>query len=233
MGDILLEYMKKFRENQNVPEGKKEPGPVITISRETGCGANEIAAELVRLLNERAKKAGKTTKWQWIDRQILEKSAEQLNLDPAKITKVLTDHDRGSLDQIVEALSGHYHKSDLKIRKTLHDVIQQFAEQGYVVIIGRGGAAVSHHIRKSVHVRLEAPLEYRTEAFRKKYSYSFEFARDFIKKTDAERDEFNNRVAGERAYNLLYDCILYRNRFSTSEIVDIILKMAELRGILF
>lgn len=233
MADILLEYMlNRFRENQNIPVERKEAGPVITISRETGCGANEIAEALVHRLNEVAENAGKKAGWRWIDRQILEKSAEELNLDPTRIHKVLTDHERGTVDQIVEALSGHTHKSDIKIRKTLLDIIRQFAEQGNVVIIGRGGATISHDIVKSLHIRFEAPLLWRTEAFMKKFTYSREFAKEFIKKTDAERDLFNNKLTGEKSFNLLYDCIINRSRFTTAEIIEIVMKMATLKGIL-
>ena len=232
MKDTLLEYMlNRYTERPNAPSAKVEPGPVITLSRETGCGAAEIAEALVHRLNALPEQGTVKEKWGWIDRQILEKSAEELHLDPSQINKVFSDRERGTVDQIVEALSGHYHKSDSKIRKTLQEVIRQFAEKGYVVIVGRGGATVSHDIKRSLHIRLEAPLEWRIEAFARKYTSSLDFSRKFIIRRDIERDEFNNRVTGEKTLNLLYDCVINRSRFTVDEIVELVFRMASFKGI--
>jgi len=119
MENRLFEYMNRRIGGGFIPAGQiKEAGPVITISRQTGCGASHIAWALCEELNTKKNlpsvKTDGAGKWSFINREILQKSAEQLNLDPSTLKHVIDDKDRGIMDQIVDALSTHSHKSDRK-----------------------------------------------------------------------------------------------------------------------
>jgi cytidylate kinase len=232
MENLLYEYMsKRFGVEHEFHEPPKGFGPVITISRQAGCGASKLAHDICQLMNAAKHPSAKPGTWQFINHEILEKSAEKLELDPSKLHRVITDKERGIMDQIVEALSSHKHKSDQKIMKTLQEVIRQFAEQGNVVIVGRGGAAVSQHISRSLHVRLEAPLEWRQEMVMKKLEYSREYAKEYIKKLDEQREMYVNKMLQSSKEYSLYDVILNPSRFSDKELVEIILNMAAVKGI--
>jgi cytidylate kinase len=232
MENLLYEYMsKRFGAEHEHHESTKGFGPVITISRQAGCGASKLAYDICQLFNSLTPATGKSKPWHFINHEILEKSAEKLDLDPGKLDRLITDKERGIMDQIVEALSSHTHKSDQKIMKTVQEVIRQFAEQGNVVIVGRGGAMVSQHITRSLHIRLEAPVEWRMEAVVKKLEYSREYAREYIRKIDEQREMYVQRMLqGSRPYSL-YDITLNPGRFTEKQLVEIIAHMAAVKGV--
>jgi cytidylate kinase len=232
MENLLYEYMsKRFNAELEYRQKPTDLGPVITISRQAGCGASKLAHDICQVMNTGNQQAGKPGLWRFINHEILEESASQLNLDPAKLNRVITDSERGMMDQIVEALSSHSHKSDKKIMKTLQDVIRQFAEQGYVVIVGRGGAVLGQDIAHSLHVRLEAPIEWRVDSVMKKLEYSRQYSMEYIKKMDEQRAMYVKKMAEGSKNHSLYDVILDPSRFNNSQMVDIICKMAMVRGI--
>jgi cytidylate kinase len=216
-----------------IPSGHvKEAGPVITISRQTGCGASRIAWTVCQELSKRKTSAKNGGKWNMISREILQKSAEELNLDPLALKHVISDKDRGIMDQIVEALSSHYHKSDTKIFKTIQDVIQQFGANGNVVIVGRGGASFCAGIKRSLHVRLEAPEAWRIESIAKRLDFSKAYATEYVRKTDIERELLVTRFFGHKPDNSVYDIEINRSRFSEQEIVEAIVQLASIKGLI-
>lgn len=232
MENLLYEYMsQRFLSGRDLSGMPSDFGPVITISRQAGCGASKLAHELCKRFSADTRMSGLQEPWQFINHEILEKSAEKLNLEPGKLDRVITDKERGIMDQIVEALSSHSHKSDQKIMKTMQEVIRQIAEQGRVIIVGRGGAVVSQHIRRALHLRLEAPLEWRMEQVVKKLEYSREYAREYILKLDEQREMYVKKMAQGSENHYLYHAILNPSRYSESEILDLIMNMAALKNI--
>lgn len=232
MNDLLFEYMN--RRVSGDPLLNLKPiafGPVITISRQTGCGAESIAHELCVELNKQKLLGNKHNEWKYISKEILQRTAEELNLDPNFLHHVIADKNRGIMDQIVEALSTHAHKSDQKILKTIQAVIRQFACKGNAVIIGRGGARICSDIRRSVHIRLEAPEEWRIDALAKKMDFSKDFAAEYVRSHDAQRELFKTKVYGKSLSNLLYDVVINRSRFTEKEIVEIIIQLGKTKGI--
>jgi len=233
MENRLFEYMNRRVGGDFIPSGtQKEAGPVITISRQTGCGASRIGWGICEELNKRNLLLKSTGKWNLVSREILLKSAEELHLDPLSLKHVISDKDRGIMDQIVEALSTHFHKSDQKILKTIQEVIRQFGANGNVVIIGRGGASFCSSIKRSLHVRLEAPVEWRIEAIAKRLDFSKSFATDYVRKHDIERELLVTKFLGKKPDNSVYDIEFNRSRFSDKEIVDSIIQLAIIKGLI-
>ena len=115
--------------------------------------------------------------------------------------------------------------------KTVREVIGQFAEQGNVVIVGRGGAVVSQHIARSLHIRLEAPLEWRIEQVVRKLEYSRAYATQYIRKMDEAREMYVQRMVQGLKKPSLYDVVLDPSRFTETQMIDIILHMAYIKGI--
>jgi cytidylate kinase len=233
MENLLYEYMnRRFNYELEHPQKARDFGPVITISRQAGCGASKLAHDLcLKLNNVSGLHPGQPGAWHFINHEILEKMAEKLNLEPNKLDRVITDKQRGIMDEIVEALSSHSHKSDKKIMKTMMEVLRQFAEQGNVIIVGRGGAAVSQHIERSLHIRLEAPLEWRIESTMKKLEYSREYSTHYVQRIDEGRQMYIKRLLEGRSGHSLIDALLLTNRFTEIELVDIIFHLAKLKGI--
>jgi cytidylate kinase len=231
MPDLLLNYMNRRLAEKSQAEAF-DPGPVITISRECGCGARNIAKELAVQLNQKASTASSGTEWRWVDKEILEQSAHKLNLEPSLVKRVFTDKERGTMDEILSALSSRNHKSDKMIRNTTFDVIRAFALEGHVIIIGRGGVLASRDISRSLHVRLEAPEEWRIEAMMRLRPFSYPEAKKYIHEQDELRNQFRDKVLWDKSSNLLYDIIINRSRFSEAEIAQLMVQLARDKGII-
>jgi cytidylate kinase len=235
MENRLFEYMNRRIGGNLIPvDSANEPGPVITISRQTGCGATRIAWAICEELNK-IKPASKTDekgKWNFISREILLKSAENLNLDPKSLDHVIKDKQRGMMDQIVDALSTHSHKSDHTILKTIQDVIRQFGTNGNVVIVGRGGAGICSDIKRSLHIRMEAPEDFRIAEVAKRMDFSKSYATEYVRKQDAERELLVKKLFGHMPDNSVYDIELNRSRFSEKQIVDTIIQLASIKGLI-
>lgn len=233
MENRLFEYMNRRIVGDFIPDAAiTNAGPVITISRQTGCGASRIAWETCEELNKRSpQKESNYRKWNFINREILQQSAEQLNIDPITLKHVLNDKDRGIMDQIVEALSSHSHKSDHKILKTVQEVIRRFGTKGNVIIVGRGGASICKDITRSLHIRIEAPLEWRIDEVARRMDFSKAFAKEYVHKHDVERELLVTKLLGGKPDNL-YDMEFNRSSFNEKEIAHAILQIAAIKGLI-
>ncbi len=231
MENRLFEYMNRRIGGTIIPaDTKKEAGPVITISRQTGCGARGIAWILCDELNKR--KPSDKNKWKYINREILQESAGQLNLDPGAVEKIIADKDRGIMDQIVGALSTHSYKSDQKILNTIHDVIRQFGTHGNVIIIGRGGASICSDIKLSLHVKLVAPEPWRIAEIARRLDFSKAYATEYVHNRDEERELLVSKLFGKKPDSTTYDIQMNCSRFTEKEIADSILQIASVKGII-
>ena len=233
MENRLFEYMNRRIGGNYIPVStQKEAGPVITISRETGCGARGIALRICEDLNRRKLPDKGENRWKYINREILQESARQLNLDPKALEHVISDKNRGIMDQIVEALSTHSHKSDQKIIKNVFDVIRQFAYNGNVIIIGRGGARICQDIRLSFHVKLVAPENWRIAEIARRLDFSKAFATEYVHRRDEEREILTTKLYGKKAGSSIYDVELNRYRFTEKELAESIIQIASIKGVI-
>ena len=233
MENRLFEYMNRRIGGNYMPVNSiKEAGPVITISRQTGCGARGISWIICDELNKRKPYDNNQNKWKYINREILQESAEQLNLDPKAVEHVIMDKDRSMMDQIVDALSAHSHKSDQIILKTVHNVIREFGKNGNVIIIGRGGASICSDIKLSLHVRLVAPEPWRINEIARRLDFSKAFATEYVHKRDLERELLVTKLFGKKPDNTAYDVQLNCSRFTEKEIADSIIQIASIKGII-
>jgi cytidylate kinase len=233
MENRLFEYMNKRIGGDFIPSRTTtEPGPVITISRQTGCGARGIAWIICEEINKRKPAAKTEGTWRYINREILQKSAEQLNLDPAALKSVIDDKSRGIMDEIVGALSTHSHKSDQKILKTVQDVIRQFANNGKVIIIGRGGVSICHDIKLSLHVRLIAPEDWRIAEIARRLDFSKAYAAEYVRKRDVERELLVTKLYGKKPDSSAYDVEINSSRFTEKELADAIIQLALIKGLI-
>lgn len=189
MKDILHQYMKKryqLKEEEDSLEGQI-PGPVITISRECGCYAINMANALVDKLNRIT-----GNKWTVLTKEILVEAAEKLELHPKKIEYVFESKEKSTWDDVFSAMSNKYYKSDKQIKKTIADVVQAMAKHGNCVIIGRGGVILTQEIEKALHLKLQAPLEWRATQLQKKHEGSLNEMKTYAQTVDDKREVFRN-----------------------------------------
>ncbi|MGE5425339.1 MAG: AAA family ATPase [Syntrophothermus sp.] len=226
MENVLLHYMeKRLGEEFPLREGLCGPHPFVTISREFGCPSKKIAGILAEKLNHLPGHE-KNPKWKEINKEIIQEAAQQLNLDPMHIRYLFQSEQMGFLDDI---LSSFYlnSKSTMRIKKAVHDVIRSFAMAGYVVIVGRAGAAITRNCSNGLHIRLQAPLEWRVQQVTVSRGITADEARKLANEMDKKRKIMMETFYGNKFDLHIFDLIYNCHTFSREEIAQSILNMME------
>ncbi len=217
--------LSKYLDNWYKEDPAKDifPGPVLTISREVGCPAKNIAAGLSEKLNKKKKVHAKDHPWRWIDKEIMMESAKELKVDSSQIEHVFDYKSRGVLEDLLLAQSKDYYKSDMKIRTTIAKVIRKFANEGNAIIVGRGGVAITRDIPLSLHIFLEAPLEWRALRVAEKHNWSIDKARSYAQSVDKKRTSFRDYFQGKGNDYTRFDLKLNCMTLEPDDMNDIII----------
>jgi cytidylate kinase len=112
----MIYLNKRLHENKMYPQENREPGPVITISREVGCGGVKLAKMLAEELNHNF---AICKSWRVLSKEIFQESAKELNMEMSKLNKILKESDRNTFDEILAAFGDKHYKSERIIRKTV------------------------------------------------------------------------------------------------------------------
>jgi cytidylate kinase len=201
-----------------------EDGPLITISRLTGCDARETASIVIDKLNTKFRNSN----WKWVDKDIIFAIARELNIDTQRIENYYEGIKLTDLSEILMAFSGGF-VSDMKVKKAIRDVVLSICKEGYVVLVGRGGVSIARDIKDSLHVRLIAPFYWRVENVMRKKNMDIETAEKYVVETDEKRHELIQTFLDKKTKNIdnLFDVTINRNSFSVPETADIIVSMFE------
>lgn len=226
----LIKYMSERMKEGSAQE--KDPGPVITISREFGCPAKKIAQKLAESLTRKMYVKGKEIDWKYITKEIMSESAKELELHPSKIQYVFEYKQKGLIDDIISAQSTKYYKSDRKIRNTIAKVVRNMSCEGYVVIVGRGGVAITRDIPKSLHIHLEAPMDWRILRISEEFNMEPEEAEKYIIDIDRKRKQFRDYFQGKNTDYTRFDLTFNCMTLSIDEIVGITVKAADVRKLI-
>jgi cytidylate kinase len=230
MNNTLMVYLNK-RLHQNDPrylEHNSQPGPVICISREVGCGGVNIAKQLANELDKQCV----CKKWKVLSKEILEESARGLDMDPNKLRNYLKEGDRSIFDDVLSAFSEKRYKSDRKISKTLIDLVLSFANDGYCIIVGRAGHIIAKDIEKSLLVKLTAPLNWRIKQIMEKNNLNLREAVEFIEKTEKERENFRKHIAGDHTHAEEFDLTINLSRMKVENAISLICHASQVKGLL-
>jgi cytidylate kinase len=208
------------------------PGPVITISRECGCPAKRLAMKLNEKLSKEKSPKGKDIPWRWISKEILEESAKDLGVELAEIQYVFEYKQHGVLEDLLLSHSRRFYKTDRQIRNTIAKVIKNFAKEGNAIIVGRGGVALTREIPKSLHINLEAPLEWRALRTGEKHNLTLEEARKYCVDIDKKRQQFRDYFEGKgndyTRYDIRFNCMT----LDVDEMAEIIISALKIRKII-
>ena len=204
---------------------KKAPvddGPVITISRLTGCDARQVAAILADDLNH---KFG-ITRWKWVDKDIIYAIAKELNTGTERVENYYKGIELSNISEMIMAFSGGF-VSDLRVKKAIRDVVLSMCKEGYIILVGRGGVSIAHEISDALHIRLIAPFYWRVENVMKKKNMNVEKAEKYVVDTDEKRFNLIHAFLDKKPMNIdyLFDATINRNSFTLQDIADIILSM--------
>jgi cytidylate kinase len=201
-----------------------EDGPVITLSRLTGCDARQVAAVLADELN---RKYG-ITKWKWVDKDIIYAIAKELNTDTQRVENFYNGFELSNISEMIMAFSGGF-VSDLRVKKAIKDVVLSMSKVGYIILVGRGGVSIAHEIADALHIRLIAPFYWRVENVMKKKEMDIETAEEYVVDTDEKRFNLIRAFLDKNPLNIdyLFDSTINRSSFNIQETAELIISMYE------
>jgi cytidylate kinase len=208
MTNLGVEHCTSFISSQFQPGGEAEAltgaRRTVTISREAGCGALEVAERLARRLQELSPKHHEI--WQVFDQNLMDKVLEEHGL-PAYLAKFLPEDCVSAIEDFVSEILGA-HPPLRKVVAQSAETILKLAAMGNVILIGRASNLITARLPRVLHVRLVAPLETRVAHCQKAYGMTRAKARAFCRREDLGRKRyvkkyFNADVADPRLYHLV------------------------------
>ncbi|HLN55394.1 MAG TPA: cytidylate kinase-like family protein [Bacteroidales bacterium] len=222
--DKFLNYFDSRHRETIMKKPSSEDGPVITISRLTGCDARQVANLLVEEMNRKFS----TEKWKWVDKDIIYAIAKELNTGTERVENFYKGIELSNLSEMIMAFSGNF-VSDLRVKKAIKDVVLSMCKEGHLIIVGRGGVSIAHEIKDSLHIRLTAPFYWRVENVMKKKQLSLEKAEEFCIDTDEKRHNLILDFLDKKPANIdyLFDATLNRGSYSIKDLADIIASLYE------
>jgi cytidylate kinase len=227
MNDVFHEYMSKRLNETAMENYDKEAGPIVTISRAAGCTANKIANKIAAKIS-----ASVNEQWEVINKEILKESAKALNLKPEHIKDIYKNTDRSIMDEIAQAFISNTYQLERKFRKTVIDVILRFAYEGNKIIVGRASNIICAEIKNSLHVRIDAPLEWRIGNVMQNKNCTKDEAVLYIINTEKDRAGFRKSVKGKKVIPDDFDLTINQSKFSDDEIVDSIFNILIVKNII-
>ncbi len=216
------EKAKLYVQSQEKKAGsnKIKHGVCITISRESGAGADKVSQHLSELFRER--QTIDTPDWTVFDKNIIEKMLDDNKL-PKRLGKILEEDKISVVSSLMsEWLSGNPPVWNL-IHKTTHTILQ-LAINGNVIIIGRGANIITRKLQNVFHVRLVSTLEFRINHIMELYNLNSKVALEYLKREDSSREKYLLTAFGKNIEdNLFYDLIINTKSFgfkNTAEIIE-------------
>ena len=206
-------------EDEKARKRKQNPGPVITISRETGIGAAAICERLVDYFNQRA--IENYDDWAYFDRTLMEKVMEDHHL-PDRFKKFIEEDKPIAVDSWFSEMLGITPSKLGIVRKTTHTILK-LAEFGDSILVGRGSTIITGKFPNAFHIRLIAPLNYRIENAMKLYNFDRKTTTEFIKQEDEARINYVSKYFHRNIEDpLLYHTVVNTYRLSFEEIAEML-----------
>jgi cytidylate kinase len=165
---------------------------VITVSRQYGSGGSVIAKMVADRLG-----------WTIVDNEFVDRVAERVGLPPEEVAE-REERVAGLIERLATTLaisspelfiatgdlSPDTAKSSTEIVQMTEAVIQEAAEHGDVVLVGRGAQAYLANRDATLHVRIVAPREERVRAAARRLDVSEKEAERTVDTRDHERKEY-------------------------------------------
>lgn len=187
---------------------------IITIARQIGSLANEIAAEVAQRLN-----------YTLVDQAKLQEAAEAYGMlkseleevhekRPTLVTRYLTMRHRAYLDMI-------------------QTIIYQYARDDDVVIMGRGATILLSDVPSALHVNVFAPFERRVEVIMGREGIARPLAEQIVRESDQDRAGYM-RYLFDRDWMdpLLYDVLINTQVITREHACELIVEAAHAKELL-
>jgi cytidylate kinase len=151
--------------------------PVITISRQIGAGAREIAAALCNRLN-----------YDLMGKSLIDAVAKDLHVQQ-RLVDALDEHSRNDLQLMLESYATGREIEANDYFQSLARIVRAVALQGGVVFIGRGAGFILRDL-SALNILVVAPIEDRVQRLMRYENITDAIAREKLLKSDHDRAQF-------------------------------------------
>ena len=220
-------YIESHSKEKKELESRQEEiqtGPCITISRQTGAAAGEIAELIIEYIKSQSKRPDR--EWAIFDKKLIERVIEDHKL-PTVISDYLTEKKHRFVESIMNEIFG-IHPSPISLVRKTSKTLLQLAQIGYCIIVGRASNIVLKRLPNTYHVRIIAPLPTRIKQVMKIYHFdSEEEAKRFIKKEDENRTKYVKQFFYKDIDDpSLYDLVINSEFYTREQVAKIIAQSA-------
>ncbi|GFE62084.1 AAA family ATPase [Geobacter sp. AOG2] len=206
----LLEFSRRREQGASSPH-KHKARQTITISREFGCEAYTVA-ECLRELME--KKRGEP--WMLMDKGLLEEIAHNHDLS-ANVMNSLGEKSR-FLDEILATFSSRW-KSEKDYFRVLCRHVLSLAEEGNMIILGRGSSIVTQPLKNCFHFRMYASPGFKVRSIANRLGIEAEEAEKIIARKQKQRDNFIRDFLDRDAHDLSFYHLVFNNDKNSVETI--------------
>jgi cytidylate kinase len=226
---MAIDLVKYFDERYQDSLFQRASGtrPFVTISRQSGCNSFEISKMLVHMINEQSK-----SKWKLINKEIIDLSANKLNIDHRHVEKVFDAEKHSHIEEILRAFGDRNYKSDKVIHRTIRQLIRNIALDGNVVIVGRAGAAITSDLAHGIHIRLEAPFSWRIKNMASKRKITENEGHGLVSELDKSREQLFLDLGKKAIDDVLFDLRFNNSTLTDDEIARSIFQLLQLRHLI-
>jgi cytidylate kinase len=233
MKEFLNNYLK-YVAASNLETGDFA-GPVVTISRQTGCSAKRIAIKLSKILTGYSYMSETKTdaEWLWADKDAFKQATREVKQE-MEARKIDNPEMLEKLEMVSNAFSNEFFTDvlDENAITILKDVIVKLAIQGRYIILGRGATTILSELPNKLSIRLEAPLEWRINRVAQMRNLSHDAAQEHVMNADERRKQFTEAVIGRTYINTDFDVIFNYASLSDDQIVDAIVNILKSKKII-
>ncbi|BDD07311.1 cytidylate kinase-like family protein [Aureibacter tunicatorum] len=216
---LVNDYLKYILIKEKGVKADEKALPFITISRDAGCNAQNIADRLAEILN------GKTEEdWVVLDKEILQQAAQELKLQESEITKLITEERSLVKDILLSFSDNYYNLSDSKLKKTIIDLITSHANKGHIIFIGRAAEMITQHYPNGINVHLTAPKSWRIDQLAKDHDVSVDKAEEILNEIDNNRNKYRDLFTTKETEEPTYDISINMAQINENQILNMILE---------
>src|SRR5882762_5852626 len=196
----------------------KVPRLAVTISRQSGSGGHAVGEKLVEYLQDAPKNA---YPWLLFDRNLVEKVLEEHNL-PSRLSRFMPEDRISELNDVIQGMFG-LHPPFWTLVHLTAETILHLAEQGNVILIGRGANLVTSELQHVFHVRLVGSLEKRVAHIQEIRGVGKKEALALVRDEDAGRQRYLKKYFNREVDDpLLYDLVINTDSMSYEDAARII-----------
>lgn len=185
-----LEKAKNYVDSHSSDKKEKElntvTGPCITISRETGAGAEKVSQLVVDSFSKYD--GGKDHPWTIFDQNLIEKVLQDHHL-PYRLSEIMAERKYSAVQSIMNDLISGQPGAWTLFHKTTETILQ-LAHIGYSIIVERGGNIVTAKMNNCFRVRLVGSEGEKIKHVQEYYNFNRQQAIDFMKREDENRREY-------------------------------------------